>query len=47
MAALPRESGISLLLTYPVYAALLNRIDALPLNVTYIFEIASKVVSRK
>jgi hypothetical protein len=29
------------MLTYCVYAALLNLIDALPLNVTYNFETAS------
>jgi hypothetical protein len=30
------------MLTYCVYAALLNLIDALPLNVTYNFETASR-----
>ena len=32
------------MLTYYVYAPLLNRIDALPLNVIYNFKIASNVV---
>jgi hypothetical protein len=35
------------MLTYFVYAPLLNRIDALPLNVSYVFEMDSSVVSYK
>jgi hypothetical protein len=31
------------MLTYSVYAPLLNRIDALPLDVSYIFEVASSL----
>jgi hypothetical protein len=33
------------MLTYFVYAPLLNRIDALPLNVSYIFEMDSNLLT--